>query len=144
MSKYWQNTFKSLDTWDQLGPIRALSRSLLVKSEFFFFVYFHDIYATKQLSGSRFYFTILSPKAIHSSEHCPRNALSFLKGWRVTLSYVKSYHVLWQSIYSAPRGHPMGTAYHHRWIPSNLYKIDRTSPKILHKNFHKILSRFIF
>ena len=104
------------DSWDQLGLTGAQYRAPLVKSEFFFLCIFTISLERRQLSRSHSYFTILSPRAIHSSEHFPRIALSFLKCCLVTLRHVTSRHVLWQSIYSATRGHPMGTTYHHGWI----------------------------
>ena len=82
------------DSWDQLGLTGAQYRAPLVKSEFFFLCIFTISLERRQLSRSHSYFTILSPRAIHSSEHFPRIALSFLKCCLVTLRHVTSRHVL--------------------------------------------------
>ena len=64
-----------------------------MKSEFFFLCIFTISLERRQLSRSHSYFTILSTRAIHSSEHFPRIALSFLKCWLVTLRHVTSRFV---------------------------------------------------
>ena len=78
-----------------------------MKSEFFFLCIFTISLERRQLSRSHSYFTILSPRAIHSSEHFPRIALSFLKCWLVTSRHITSRFVT-VNLFSnkrTPKGH---------------------------------------
>ena len=106
--KFW-------DTWDHLGPIGALSRSLLVKSEFFFFCVFSRYLCNEDSSVDPTLILPYSAPGLCIAQSIFRELLSVFSNVGL-LRHVTSRHVLWQSIYSATRGHPMGTTYHHGWI----------------------------
>ena len=105
---------------NQLGPIGALSRGPLVKSEFFFFCVFPRYLCNEDSSVDPTLILPYSAPGLFIARSIFREMLSVFSNV-VLLRHVTSRHVLWQSIYSATRGHPMGTTYHHGWICFCLY-----------------------